>query len=80
MLKKQCSFIHGVFFEHIKICDHLLTKADFSFEDLYVLSVELHELFESSVTIPKLFLARLKVIILSAFFIPTSFNVDPFGS
>ncbi|CAG9537085.1 unnamed protein product [Cercopithifilaria johnstoni] len=43
-----------------QVCDHLLTKADFPFEDLYMLSVELHELFESSVTIPKLFLARLK--------------------
>ncbi|KAM3723610.1 Fanconi anemia group I protein [Dirofilaria immitis] len=29
-------------------------------QDLYMLSIELHELFESSVSIPKLFLARLK--------------------
>uniref|UniRef100_A0AAF5PPN5 FANCI helical domain-containing protein n=1 Tax=Wuchereria bancrofti TaxID=6293 RepID=A0AAF5PPN5_WUCBA len=43
-----------------QICDHLLAKADFPFEDLYMLSVELHELFDSSVTISKLFLARLK--------------------
>uniref|UniRef100_A0A1I7VTC7 FANCI_HD2 domain-containing protein n=1 Tax=Loa loa TaxID=7209 RepID=A0A1I7VTC7_LOALO len=43
-----------------QVCDHLLMKADFPFEDLYALSIELHELFEFSVTIPKLFLARLK--------------------
>ncbi|VBB28456.1 unnamed protein product [Acanthocheilonema viteae] len=43
-----------------EVCDHLLVKADFSFEDLYILSVELHELFKSSVIIAKLFLARLK--------------------
>ncbi|OZC09576.1 hypothetical protein X798_03269 [Onchocerca flexuosa] len=43
-----------------QICDHLLAKTDFPFEDLYALSIELHELFESSVTVPKLFLARLK--------------------
>uniref|UniRef100_A0A915PW66 FANCI helical domain-containing protein n=1 Tax=Setaria digitata TaxID=48799 RepID=A0A915PW66_9BILA len=43
-----------------QVCDYLLTKADFPFEDLYMLSFELHELFESSVTIPKLFLGRLK--------------------
>nr|CRZ25577.1 Bm6138 [Brugia malayi] len=43
-----------------QICDHLLAKADFPFEDLYMLSVQLHELFNSSVTISKLFLARLK--------------------
>ncbi|VDK61098.1 unnamed protein product [Onchocerca ochengi] len=43
-----------------QICDHLLAKTDFPFEDLYMLSIELHELFESSVTVPKLFLARLK--------------------
>ncbi|EJW88364.1 hypothetical protein WUBG_00726 [Wuchereria bancrofti] len=47
-------------FLNIEICDHLLAKADFPFEDLYMLSVELHELFDSSVTISKLFLARLK--------------------
>uniref|UniRef100_A0A0R3RYF4 FANCI_HD2 domain-containing protein n=1 Tax=Elaeophora elaphi TaxID=1147741 RepID=A0A0R3RYF4_9BILA len=43
-----------------QVCDHLLAKVDFPFEDLYMLSVELHKLFESNVAIPKLFLTRLK--------------------
>ncbi|VDN02690.1 unnamed protein product [Thelazia callipaeda] len=43
-----------------QICDYLLVKANFSFEDLYMLSVNLHELFESNIAVPKLFFARLK--------------------
>ncbi|VDK70325.1 unnamed protein product, partial [Gongylonema pulchrum] len=37
-----------------------MAKADFSFEDLFTLSLELHGLFEESVAISKLFLNRLK--------------------
>ncbi|VDK70092.1 unnamed protein product [Gongylonema pulchrum] len=38
-----------------------MAKADFAFEDLFTLSLELHGLFEESVAISKLFLNRLKV-------------------